>query len=120
MGGKVPLGKDTYNFEDYRMCLPFVLYLDNKNNTGVKMYIKEYEFCSKYFDKTEIDAIKNLENVPLEKINGSDPFDFVYKFSIEFYNLKNRDAQFANMIEVIPDNTLVYQPLTLIISKKII
>ena len=50
--------------------------------------------------------------MPLEKINGSDPFDFVNKFSEEFYNLKNRDAQFSNMIDVIPDNTLVYQPLT--------
>ena len=112
LGGKVPLGKDTYNFEDYRMCLPFTFYLDNKNNTEVKMYIKEYEFCSKYFDSNVIKTIKELENVPLEKINGSDPFDFVNKFSEEFYNLKNRDAQFANMIDVIPDNTLVYQPLT--------
>jgi hypothetical protein len=76
------------------------------------MYIKEYEFCSKYFDINVINTIKKYENIPLEKINDTEPFDFVYKFSIEFYNFKNRDAQFTNMINVIPDNTLVYQPLT--------
>ena len=48
LGGKLTLGKGTYNFEDYRMCLPFAFYIDNKNNTGIKMYIKEFEFCSKY------------------------------------------------------------------------
>ena len=59
-----------------------------------------------------IDSIKEVTNVPLEKINGSDPFEFVYNFPQEFYNLKNRDAQFSNMLDVIPDNTLNYQPLT--------
>ena len=112
LGGRVTLPKDTYDFDYYRMCLPFTFYLDYKDNKDIKMYIKEYEFCSKYFDINVINTIKKYENIPLEKINDTEPFDFVYKFSIEFYNFKNRDAQFTNMINVIPDNTLVYQPLT--------
>ena len=45
LGGQVSLPKGTYNFENYRMCLPFTFYLDYKDNTEVKMYIKEFEDC---------------------------------------------------------------------------
>jgi hypothetical protein len=76
------------------------------------MYIQEYEDCSKYFDKETKDKIKALENKSLKEINGTDPFDYVNNFSTEFYSFKNRNSQFSISLDSIPENNLIYQPLT--------
>ena len=112
LGGKLNTRRGIINFDDYRMCLPFKFYLDNDKNKEVKMYIKEYPFCSKYFDEKTRNAIKHNETVPLKEINGTNPFEFIQKFSNEFYSMKNMDSQFSNMLDVINDNNLVFQPLT--------
>ena len=112
LGEQVPLSKGIYNFEDYRMCLPFRFYLDYNDKKETKIYIKEYEFCSKYYDKTVIETINKYKNISLEKINDTDAFEYIHNFSQEFYNLKNRDNQFFIMMDSIPDNTLVFQPLS--------
>ena len=114
LGEQVPLSKGIYNFEDYRMCLPFRFYLDYNDKKEAKIYIKEYEFCSKYYDKTVIETINKYKNISLEKINDTDAFEYIHNFSQEFYNLKNRDNQFFIMMDSIPDNTLVFQPLSAI------
>ena len=61
----------------------------------VKMYLKEYEFCSKYFDEETINTIRSNETVALREINGTNPFEFLSIISNEFYSMKNMDSQFS-------------------------
>ena len=44
LGGQVPLSKGLYNFEDYKMCLPFRFDLDYNDRKEIKIFIKEYDF----------------------------------------------------------------------------
>ncbi len=71
MGGEIPFETGNINFENYRMCLPFKFYLDYDKNQEAKLFIKEYELCSKlYNDSSLIEKITALSSEPLLEING--------------------------------------------------
>ena len=113
LGKKVLLGDEIINFEDYQICLPFRFYIDYNINNQPKIFIEEFTDCSKYYDESVITFINEHKNKPLVRINGTDPFDFIYQYASEFYNMKNRNGQFANILNFIHYNDLVNQPLSL-------
>ena len=112
LGKEVPLGNEKINFENYQICLPFRFYVDY-NDTEPKVFIKENSDCSKYYEESVTTFINNHKNKPLEGINGTDPFDYIYEYASEFYNMKNRNGQFANILNFLHYNNLVNQPLSL-------
>ena len=70
-GKIIPFENGNIYFWYYYICLPFEFYLDYKENQEVKLFIKEYELCSKYYnDSNLIDKIVALANEPILEING--------------------------------------------------
>jgi hypothetical protein len=112
LGKEVPLGNEKINFENYQICLPFRFYIDNYNNQP-KIFIEEFTDCSKYYEESVTTFINNHKNKPLVGINGTNPFDYIYEYASEFYNMKNRNGQFANILNFLHYNNLVNQPLSL-------
>ena len=112
-GGKIPLinSDQLINFEDYIFCLPFIFYLDYEEGQEVKMYIKEYTNCSKFYDEEIKKEIKNKENIALDKINDIDAFEYIQKFGEEFYKFKNPDSYFWFILNNIHYNNLLSFPL---------
>ena len=113
LGGKVLLGNEKIDFSQYIICLPFKLYLDYTQNNEVKMYMKEFPECSKYYDESVKMTIKHNLNKPIEYINGEDPFEFIVNHARDIYNMKNPESQFNNIIEYFHYNELVFVPLSL-------
>ena len=111
-GGKVPLNNEMVNFIDYRICLPFKFYLDYEKNQEVKMFIKEYPECSKYYDEPVRKFIREHEKIFIEKINGTDAFEYLQNFGTEFYKYKNPNSYFNTIIGSIHDNYLSNIPLS--------
>ena len=111
--GKIPLKKsdELINFDDYIFCLPFQFYLDYEEGKEVKMYIKEYTNCSKYYTEEIKKEIKNHEKIVLDKINNIDAFEYIQKFGEEFYKFKNPDSYFSFIINNIHYNNLLSFPL---------
>ena len=60
-GGNLLLGDDIISFGDYRQCLPFKFYVDYNDTKEAKLFIKEYETCSKYYDEDTKKSIKAHE-----------------------------------------------------------
>ena len=110
LGNDIPLGNEKVIFRDYYMCLPFMFYLDYETPDDVKMYIKEYPSCSKYFDESVRKDINNNTNNSLSKINGEDPIDFIQNYALYFYNFKNPSSMFTDLLDCVYDNSLSYQP----------
>ena len=110
-------GDNTTNFGDYRQCLPFKFYVDYNDTKEAKLFIKEYETCSKYYDEDTKKSIKAHEKIALTEINGTNPFDYLQKFGTEFYKFKNPDSHFNLLIDSIHDNLLSFTPLSLDILK---
>ena len=113
LGGKVLLGNEKIDFSQYIICLPFKLYLDYTHNNEVKVYMKEFPECSKYYDESVKMTIKHNLNKPIEYINGEDPFEFIVNHARDIYNMKNPESQFNNIIEYFHYNELVFVPLSL-------
>ena len=106
---KIPLknSNELINFDDYIFCLPFQFYLDYEEGKEVKMYIKEYTNCSKYYTEEIKKEIKNHEKIVLDKINNIDAFEYIQKFGEEFYKFKNPDSYFSFIINNIHYNNLL-------------
>ena len=104
---------DTVNLGDYGICLPFQLYLDYEGNQEAEIYIKEYPACSQYYDDETKNFIKDHEKIALDKINGTDPFEFIQDFFNEFYNPKNPDAYFRVKLDFFHDKFLSFTPFSI-------
>ena len=57
--------------------------MDYQNDDEIKLYIKEYPECSKFYDEEKRKEIKAVENISLDEINGEDAFDFLQNFGNE-------------------------------------
>ena len=112
-GGLAHLGDEILRFREYKQCLPFKFYVDYKDTKEAKLFIKEYETCSQYYDENTRKSIKDHENKHLTAINGTDPFDYLQNFGTEFYKFKNPETQFSIIIDSIHDNFLGFTPLSL-------
>ena len=113
MSGKIPLENsgELINFGDYIFCLPFQFYLDYEQGKEVKMYIKEYTNCSKYYTVEIKEEIKKHEGIAVDKINNIDAFEYIQHFGEEFYKFKNPDSYFSFILNNIHYNNLVLFPL---------
>ena len=113
IGGEIPFedSNTKLNFTSYRICLPFQFYLDYEKNEPIKLYIKEYPFCSEFFDEKVKEKIKSFEKVPLKEINDIDAFDYLQNFGNEFYKMKNPDSYFQLLLDTIHSMHLIYFPL---------
>ena len=112
-GKNIPLGDDIINFGDYRQCLPFKFYVDYGDTKEAKLFIKEYEPYSKYYDYETLKFIREHEKVALTEINGTNPFDYLQNFGTEFFKFKNPDGHFSIILDSIHDNYLSFTPLSL-------
>ena len=111
-GGNVTLGDNITNFANYRQCLPFKFYVDYNDTKEAKLFIKEYETCSKYYDDNTRNFIKSHQNIAIKEIKGKDPFDFLQNFGLEFYQFKNPESHFSIIIDSIHENFLSFTPLS--------
>ena len=84
IGGDVKLGDNIIHFGEYRQCLPFKFYVDYNDTKEAKLFIKEYETCSKYYDEDTKKSIKAHEKIALTEINGTNPFDYLQNFGTEY------------------------------------
>ena len=57
--------------------------------------------------------IKDHEKIPVEKINGTDPFEFVQNFLNDFYRPKNPDSYFNVKIRFFHDQFLTFTPFSI-------
>ena len=112
LGYDLPIN-GTIKFFNYRYCLPFQFYVDYNNNSDAKLFIKEYPTCSKFYAQTIKDNIKDHLNIPVEKINDIDAFDFLQNYDKKYYRFKNPDSQFRLSIQIIHDNNLTFVPLSI-------
>ena len=103
LGSEVPLGNEIINFKNYAICLPFRFYVDY-NDTKPKVFIEENPDCSKYYDEKEKSYINEHKNKPLLTINNTEPFEFIDNYAKAFYNMKNKNSQYNNVIDYIHYN----------------
>ena len=96
----INLGNEIH-ISQYQICLPFSLRMDYDENKEIKIFIKEYSDCSKYYSESERAWIKGHENIFLDKINGEDAFEFIQNFGKEFYDTKNSHARFSYILRKI-------------------
>ena len=69
-----------------------------KDEDGNKYMIGDIAFNNKdyFFNGTEIfKIIEANKNIPIKKINGKSPFEFMQNFGGDFFNLKNKQATYA-------------------------
>ena len=112
LGQNITLDGINVNFEDYRICLPFKFYIDKKEDDDInKIYIKEYPECSKYFNGSDVELIREANGSSVKSINGKDPFEFIKNFASDFYDMKNPNSGFALNIDSLHDTYLNYVPI---------
>ena len=95
---KINLENNIIDFSKYSACLPFKFRMDYDDYNETKIFIKDFPYCSNYYDKNIKDFILNHENVSLVSINGINPFDFIQNFGKDFYDTKNPHARFTMML----------------------
>ena len=94
------------------MCLPISLIIKGNSSENAKLYIQKNEDCLEFYDNTIINFInKNLEN-PLERINGTDAFNFIQNFGTEFANLKGEHGRFSYYLENLHFFQVIMFPFT--------
>ena len=111
IGTRLPFGFNI-DFAKYRQCLPFKFYVDYNDTNEAKLFIKEYETCSQYYNNATKDFIKSHQNIAIKEIKGKDPFDYLQNFGTEFYQFKNPETQFSIIIDSIHENLLSFTPLS--------
>ena len=110
-GLNIPFENNAINFADYRFCLPFKFYLEDKENTDPKIYIKENPDCSKFYSSTLLDYIKEHQKMPIEEINGKNAFEYIQNFANEFLKFENKNSNFQILMDRISSNSLAFIPL---------
>ena len=92
VASKSPKGHDL---KQMTMCLPFSFIVKGDDPSSAEIGIKIYEDCFKYYNKEIQDFIKNNINITLEKINNTDPFEFIQNLQLEFNAIHNKHGQFT-------------------------
>ena len=85
------------SFDYMSACLPFSFYVEKDKNETAKIYIKYYQDCAMHFEekiKKKVEEKAN-NNIPLVKINGQDPFDYIQNWGKKYRALKNPHAHFT-------------------------
>ena len=89
-------GLRGFNFKYIFLC-PLKL-TTSKNENGDKYMIGDIAFNNQdyFFNGTEVfKIIEANKNIPIKKINGKSPFEFMQNFGGDFFNLKNKQATYA-------------------------
>ena len=92
VASKTPKGHDL---KQMTMCLPFSFIVKGDDPSSAEIGIKIYEDCFKYYNKEIQDFVKNNINITLEKINNTDPFEFIQNLQLEFNAIHNKHGQFT-------------------------
>ena len=102
---------NSYEIKKLSMCLPFSFIINGNNPSTVEMGIKKYEDCFYNFDNKTQKFVEEHTNINIDKINGSDPFDFIQNLQIEFNAIHNKHGQFTRNINAAHKLTLSRNPL---------
>ena len=104
---------NDYNLQKMEMCLPFSFYIKGENRTDAKIYIKKYDPCFDFFDKTTKDFVNEHEGKNfLKEINGTDPFDYIQNITLEFDSYYNIHSAFTHNIDIAHKITISSNPLS--------
>ena len=130
INGKLRDGHIIINFEDYYLkylilfgILPFKLDIKINSDGKPKMFCLTLEIIGEgktYFRNYEtlFDIIENNSDIPIESINGKDPFDFISNFGSEYQNFRNIHSSFSykynlfNSALLLMENPLSIEELT--------
>ena len=102
---------NSYEIKKITMCLPFSFIIKGNDSSKVEMGIKKYEDCFNYYDNKTQQFIKDHFNINIDKINGSDPFDFIQNLQIEFNAIHNKHGQFTRNMNSAHKISLSRNPL---------
>jgi hypothetical protein len=101
-------------FEKYLANLPFSFIIKKlENENSFRIFIEKNQYFQFLNDEKEKDFIETHLNIPLKKINGIDPFDYIQNWS-QFLSVKNIHAQFTFIIDKIPEFRLSDFPVDLL------
>ena len=109
IGAKLRDGHISIGFHDYFLkynlllfgILPFQLDIKIDSNGEPKMYCTKVDIkedAKSHFRNYEtiFEIIENNTEIPIELINGKDPFDFISNFGGEYQNFRNIHASFTH------------------------
>ena len=103
----------NYGITSASYCIPFELYIGNNSNVPV-VKIKVFPDCLNFSPKKDSISkfIDDHNDIPLESINGTDPFEFIQNFGgIQF--IRSRHAQFNINIQFAKTSRFQYIPFDL-------
>ena len=108
-GFKTPKG---VKFNYMTACLPFSFYVEKDENFLPRIYIQYYPNCAQYFSEQIKEIVQEKANnkIPLELINGQDPFEYIQNWGKEYLALKNPHAQFTFNKHIIHTFSITYFP----------
>ena len=96
-------------FKEYQSFIPFSFNIKKYNGTE-RIFIKPNRYF--YFaDPSLKEFIENHLDIPLRKINGIDPFNYIQNWGIKYKSTKNDNAQFSYIIDFTSDFYLYLFPL---------
>ena len=86
-------------------CLPFSFYVDKDENNKTKIYIKYFEDCARFYSEEKKTFIKDKvdRKFAVEKINDTNPFDYIQNFGMKYLASKCPHAHFVYMKKIIHD-----------------
>jgi hypothetical protein len=103
---------NVYDLKKMTMCLPFSFIIKGETPEEAKLYIEKYEDCFKFFNIKIQKFVENHLDMPLTKINGTDPFEFIQNLQLEFNAIHNRHGQFTRNMNVAHKISINKNPLT--------
>ena len=108
LSGKLRDAHISIGFNDYYFkyvvlfgVLPFRLNIEIDSDGKPKMFCTKLELSEEaknHYRNHEIifDIIDNNTNIPIQFINGEDPFDYISNFGSEYQNFRNIHASFSH------------------------
>jgi hypothetical protein len=101
-----------YDLKKMTMCLPFSFIIKGETPEEAKLYIEKYEDCLKFFNIKVQKFVENHLDMPLIKINDTDPFEFIQNLQLEFNAIHNRHGQFSRNMNAAHKISINRNPLT--------
>ena len=102
---------NLFDFKKITMCLPFSFIVRGNSSSNAEIGIKKYEDCFKYYNNKTKLFIEDHININIDKINNTDPFDFIQNLQIEFNAIHNKHGQFSRNINSAHKISLNRNPL---------
>jgi len=101
-----------YELKNMTMCLPFSFIIKGDTPEAAKIYIEKYNDCFNYYSRDVQKFVEDHLEIPLIKVNNTDPFDFIQNIQIEFNAIHNLHAHFSRSINTAHKISINRNPLT--------